>query len=79
VLLVKFTSYIWFFYYTYTLLNKDQIPDIKPALVALGLLQALLLTRAVNKNQLLKELCRVLYIRFWAYQIKVQKVDCINL
>jgi hypothetical protein len=56
MLLVEFASYIWFFYYTYTLLDEDQIPDIKPVLVASGLLQVLLSTRAANGNQSLKEL-----------------------
>jgi Ca2+:H+ antiporter len=56
VLLVEFASYIWFFYYTHTLLDEDQIPDMKPALVAPGLLQASSTTRVANGNQSLKEL-----------------------
>jgi calcium/proton exchanger cax len=56
VLLVEFASYIWFFYYIHTLLDENQIPDMKPVLVALGFLQALLLIRVTNRNQLLKEL-----------------------
>ena len=56
MLLVEFASYIWFFYYTHTLLDEDQIPDMKPALVASGLLQASMSTRAANENRSLKEL-----------------------
>jgi Ca2+/H+ antiporter len=56
VLLVKFASYIWFFYYTHTLLDEDQIPDMKPVLVAPGFLQTSLSTRVANRNQSLKEL-----------------------
>jgi hypothetical protein len=56
VLLVEFASYIWFFYYTHTLLDEDQIPNMRPALVASGLLPALLSTGLANGNQSLKEL-----------------------
>jgi hypothetical protein len=33
----------------------------------------------VDDVMALMTLCRVLYMRFWAHQIEVQKVDCIDL
>lgn len=54
MLLLEFASYIWFFYYTHV--DEEKIPNAKPALVAPGLLQASLSTRVANENQSLKEL-----------------------
>jgi hypothetical protein len=54
VLLLEFASYIWFFYYTRVV--EEKIPNAKPALAAPGLLRATLSTHVANENQSLKEL-----------------------
>jgi Ca2+:H+ antiporter len=77
VLLVEFASYIWFFYYTHTLLDKDQIPDMKPGLVAPGLLQASSITRVANRNQSLKELRAAAQKAILKNEVNEQKQPCI--
>jgi hypothetical protein len=72
-------------YYLFPLLLDQKIDQL--ALLIQLLLQLSLPKRAIELNCPLvvfshvkvPRTCRVLYMRFWAHQNEVQKVDCIDL